>query len=454
MQTRLNRLGRKRGLIVDNFAGGGGASTGMEKAIGRSVDIAINHDLEAIRMHKANHPSTKHYCESVWDVDPVEACEGQPVDIAWFSPDCRHFSKAKGGGLVNREVRGLAWVAVKWAKAVKPRLIFLENVEEFRTWGPVDDEGKPIKAHEGETFNEFINALKAEGYEIEYQELVSCDYGAPTSRKRFFLIARCDGKPIVWPEATHADPLSEEVLLYDKKPFRTAGEIIDWSFPTKSIFEREKPLSENTMKRIAKGLQKFVLNSDEPFLVPKHSASAFITSYYTPTNENDVRGLPLDKPLHTITSGGNRFGLVTAFLTKYYGQSFAQGLEEPLHTITSGGNRFGLITAFLTKYYGQSDAQSLQEPLHTITTKDRFGLVTIETQDYMITDIHLRMLQPVELFRGNGFPSNYIIDRDCEGRKIPKSQQIAKCGNAVTPQVPAALVKANAPELCAQKEAM
>ncbi|MER2154741.1 MAG: DNA cytosine methyltransferase [Solibacillus sp.] len=454
MLTRINGVGRKRGLVVDNFAGGGGASTGMEKAIGRSVDIAINHDMEAIRMHKANHPTTKHYCESVWDVDPVEACEGQPVDMAWFSPDCRHFSKAKGGGLVNRGVRGLAWVAVKWAKAVKPKLIFLENVEEFRTWGPVDDDGKPIKEREGETFNEFLNALKVEGYEIEYRELVSCDYGAPTSRKRFFLVARCDGNPIVWPEPTHADPLSEEVLLYDKKPFRTAGEIIDWSFPTKSIFARDKPLSENTMKRIAKGLQKFVINSDEPFLVPEHNATAFITSYYTPTNENDVRGLPLDKPLHTITSGGNRFGLVTAFLTKYYGQSYAQGMAEPLHTITTK-DRFGLVTAFLTKYYGTSYAQGLNEPLHTVTAGgNKYGLVTIEMQEYMITDIHLRMLQPVELFRGNGFPSSYIIDRDYEGRKIPKSQQIAKCGNAVTPQVPAALVRANAPELCFQKEAI
>lgn len=436
-----------RGLVVDNFAGGGGASSGMETVLGRSVDIAVNHDIEAIRMHKANHPTTKHYCESVWDVDPVEACEGRPVDIAWFSPDCRHFSKAKGSQLVNREVRGLAWVAVRWAKAVKPRLIFLENVEEFKTWGPVGDDGRPIKEQEGETFKEFLAALKAEGYEVQYRELVACDYGAPTSRKRFFLVARCDGQPIVWPEPTHADPLSEEVLLYDKEPYRTAGEIIDWSYPSKSIFERDKPLSENTMKRIAKGLQKFVIDSEEPYVIPSGD-TGFITSYYTPNKENDVRGLPLDKPLHTITSGGNRFGLVTAFLTKYYGQSYAQDLQEPLHTITAGGNRFGLVTAFLTKYYGQSDAQSLSAPLHTITTKDRFGLVTIEAQEYMITDISLRMLQPKELFLAQGFNSRYIIDRDFEGRKYPKSQQIARCGNAVPPPMAAALVKANAPELC------
>lgn len=254
-------------LIVDSFAGGGGTSTGIRWAIGRGPDIAINHDPAAIAMHAANHPETRHYCESVWDVDPREATGGMPVGLFWLSPDCKHFSKAKGGKPVEKKIRGLAWIALKWAGTVKPRVIILENVEEFKTWGPLTIEGKPDPKQKGRTFRAFVNALKRQGYQVEYRELRACDYGAPTIRKRFFLIARCDGRPIVWPKPTHGDPKSEAVKSGKLKPWRTAAEIIDWSIPCPSIFNRKKPLAENTMKRIAKGIQKFVIENPNPFII-------------------------------------------------------------------------------------------------------------------------------------------------------------------------------------------
>lgn len=272
-------------LIVDNFAGGGGASTGIEMAIGRSVDIAINHDPDAIAMHKANHPQTKHYCEDVWQVDPVEACDGNPVALAWFSPDCKHFSRAKGGKPVDKNIRGLAWVAIKWAALVRPRVIMIENVPEIQTWGPLGEDGKPIKERAGETFDGFISALTSGisidhpayqemcdalsidglsqmaqtlqnglGYGVQYRTLKFCDYGAPTTRTRFYMIARCDGRPIVWPEPTHAPKDSDDVKQGRKLPFHTAAECIDWSIPVQSIFERKKPLAENTLRRIARGI--------------------------------------------------------------------------------------------------------------------------------------------------------------------------------------------------------
>ena len=262
---RENREGRKvKEIIVDNFAGGGGASTGIEMATGYSVDIAINHDPDAIRMHMANHPSTKHYCESVWDVDPIKVCKGYPVGLAWFSPDCKHFSKAKGGKPKDKNIRGLAWVALRWAGKVKPRVIMLENVEEFKTWGPLNRRHRPIKAKQGTTYKKFLSQLKDLGYEIETRELVAADYGAPTTRKRFFLIARCDGKKIVWPEPTHAPRDSIKVAAGEKEPYVSASDIIDWSIPCPSIFERKKPLAENTMRRIARGLQKYVFDNPDP----------------------------------------------------------------------------------------------------------------------------------------------------------------------------------------------
>ena len=403
-------------LIVDNFAGGGGASTGIELATGRSVDIAINHDPAAIAMHRANHPSSKHYCENVWDVDPVEACAWRPVGLAWFSPDCKHFSKAKGGKPVEKAIRGLAWVAIRWAKLVRPRVIILENVEEFTTWGPMIG-NRPDPTRKGQTFRRFVHALKRYGYRVEWNELRACDYGAPTIRKRFFLIARCDGLPIVWPEPTHGDPSTLFVASGMLHPWRTAAEIIDWTIPCPSIYDRKKPLCENTMRRIARGLRKFVLEHPQPYIVDDHIAP-FLIQYHTEQSGKEVRGQAVDKPLMTADSS----------------------------------NRYGLVTVLLIKYYGQGEGQSLREPLHTITAKDRFGLVIVRGEPYQIIDIGLRMLTPRELFRAQGFPEDYIIDRDADGKHYPKSAQVARCGNAVPPPFAEALVRANLPEMCGEEE--
>lgn len=430
-----------REIIVDNFAGGGGASTGIEMATGLSVDIAINHDPAAIKMHKANHPDTEHYCESVWDVDPVKAVKGRKVGLAWFSPDCKHFSKAKGGKPKDKNVRGLAWIAVKWAIAVKPRVIMLENVEEFQTWGPLDENGYPIKGKEGDTFRSFVKSLEALGYEVQFKELKACDFGAPTTRKRFFMVARNDGKQIYWPEPTHGDPKNLAVQVGKLKPWRTAGEIIDWNIGTPSIFSRKKPLADNTLRRIARGIQRFVIDNPKPFIV-RIGQTGF---------GGDRLQYELEKPLTTITTKAEHC-LVTPFLATYYTETTDNGvrgqtLAEPIATIPTA-NRFGLVNAFLTKYYGSDVGQSANEPLHTITTKDRFGLITLKGQDYKIVDIGMRMLQPHELYAAQGFPEQYVIDRDHEGKPYPKTAQVARCGNAVPPPFADALVRANLPEMC------
>lgn len=447
----MKQLDLFREIIVDNFAGGGGASTGIEMATGLSVDIAINHDPAAIAMHKANHPDTEHYCESVWEVDPREAVKGRPVGLAWFSPDCKHFSKAKGGKPVNKEIRGLAWVAVRWAATVKPRVIMLENVEEFKTWGPIGKDGQPIKEKQGLTFNSFVDSLKKLGYEVEFKELRACDYGAPTIRKRFFMVARRDGRPIVWPEPTHGDPKSLAVQSGKLKPWRTASEIIDWSIGTPSIFQRKKPLAANTMNRIARGIQKFVIENSNPFIAPNSSIS-FVAKHYG--GNYTGAGTDLRDPISTVTTKDHN-ALVSAFLTQYYtettpGEVRGQTLREPIYTIPTA-NRFGLVKAFLVAYYGASVGQDLSEPLHTITTRDRFGLVTVGGQDYKIADIGMRMLQPHELYAGQGFPENFIIDRDHTGKPYPKTEQVARCGNAVPPPFADALVRANLPEFCVKE---
>jgi DNA (cytosine-5)-methyltransferase 1 len=467
-----------REIIVDSFAGGGGASTGIEMATGLSVDIAINHDPAAIAMHKANHPDTDHYCESVWDVDPKEAVKGRKVGLAWFSPDCKHFSKAKGGKPVDKNIRGLAWIAVEWAIAVRPRVIMLENVEEFKTWGPLDNNGYPDETQKGKTFHSFVKSLEALGYQVEFNELRACDYGAPTIRKRFFMIARCDGRPIIWPKPTHGDSNSLEVQAKKLKPWRAAAEVIDWSIGTPSIFERKKPLSENTLRRIARGIKRFVINNPNPFIVRigqtgfggdrlSYSLEKPLTTIttkaehclVTPTliqmgygDPEGKRVLDLHKPLGTITAGGNKFGLAAAFIAKHYGGNYmgsGSDLKDPLGTVTVKDHN-SLVTAFLTKYYGADIGQSLRDPLHTVTTKDRFGLVTVKGQNYRIVDIGMRMLQPHELFGAQGFPLNYIIDRDFEGKKYPKTAQVARCGNSVPPPFADALVRANLPELCSE----
>ncbi len=508
-----------RGLIVDNFAGGGGASTGMAWALGRSVDIAINHDHDAIAMHSANHPETLHYCESVFDVDPVQATAGKPVALAWFSPDCTHFSKARGNTPVKKEIRGLAWIAIRWAMKVRPRVIMLENVEEFKTWGPliqcpVTDEMHPCPERKGETFNAFVSMLstgidadnpaltecvetlglldsakliKGLGYKVEFRELRACDYGAPTIRKRLFMIARCDGQPIVWPQPTHGAPDSEAVKSGKLLPWRTAAECIDWSLPCKSIFGRKKPLAENTLRRIAKGIQRFVIDAKEPFIV-KDSA-AFITKFRTGST-----GYEVDSPLHTITAGGkqkrlgtaNQQAIICAFLAKHYGGNYNGAgystsdpmhtvtatdhnalvtshmikmrgtnigfpMDEPAHTITAGGLHLGEVRAFFIKYYGnEQDGVACNEPLHTITTNDRFGLVMIKGEPYQIVDIGMRMLEPKELFIAQGFEADYVIDIDSKGKSIPKAKQVARVGNSVPPQFAEALTRANLPELCTQ----
>lgn len=577
-------------LIVDNFAGGGGASTGIELATGYSVDIAINHDPEAIKMHKANHPNTKHYCENVWAIDPVKACNGHPVGLAWFSPDCKHFSKAKGGKPKDKNIRGLAWVALRWAGLVRPRVIMLENVEEFKTWGPLNRGHHPIKEKQGKTFERFVQQLRNLGYEVEFRELIAADYGAPTMRKRFFMVARCDGKPIVWPEPTHGPADSEAVKVGLLKPYVGAYTQIDFNRPCPSIFDtseeiKEKygiravrPLAQKTMDRIARGFKKFILDNPEPFIIqcnhggerrpndirepmptitgkhgygivepymvqigqtgftkdrskdvreplttivsknehcliepmlapymgtnttnhpggncrdPIHTIttgnqqcliSPTLIQYHSETAKDEVRGQTIKDPIMTVDSS-NRYGLVASFLHKYYDGGYkgagetvenplptvtawdhnsvvtanliqmnnhcdGKDIRQPLPTITAGDGHFGEVRAFLIKYYGQGTGQDIEQPLDTVTARDRFGLVTIEGVDYQIVDIGLRMLEPRELYGCQGFPDDYIIDHDYTGKTYPRSEQVRRCGNAVCPPIPAALVRANLPELC------
>lgn len=446
-------------LIVDSFAGGGGASTGIEIATGVSPDIAINHDPEAIRMHKANHPYAEHYCEDVWQVDPVAACKGHSVGLAWFSPDCKYFSKAKGGKPKDKNIRGLAWVACRWAGLVRPRVIMLENVEEFKTWGPLNRGHHPIKAKQSVTFRKFVQQLTDLGYNVEFRELVAADYGAPTMRKRFFMIARCDGKPIIWPEPTHGPADSAEVKQGLLKPYVGAYTQLDFSLPCPSIFDtseeiKEKygiravrPLAKKTMDRIGRGVKKFILDNPDPFVIGNSEQMPILIQYHSETTKDEVRGQGIKGPIMTL-DGSNRYGLVAAFISKFYKSGTGQDMREPLHTITAGDGHFGEVRAFLTKYYGSGTGQSIEDPLDTITAQDRFGLVTIYGTEYQIVDIGLRMLEPKELYGCQGFPSDYIIDHDYTGKTYPRSEQVRRCGNAVCPPLPAALVKANLPEMC------
>jgi DNA (cytosine-5)-methyltransferase 1 len=703
-------------LIIDNFAGGGGTSTGLEEAFGRPVDIAINHDPEALALHAMNHPHTKHLCESVWDVDPIKVTNNQPVGLVWLSPDCKHFSKAKGGTPVAKNIRGLAWVTLRWAAKCKPRVIMLENVEEFKTWGPllVDADGnfRPDPAKKGKTFESFLRQLRGHGYTVDHKELRASDYDTPTIRKRFFLVARRDGLPIRWPEPTNGAPTSPGVLAGNLAPWRTAAECIDWSIPCPSIFERKRPLADATLRRIAKGIMRYVVDSASPFIVgqggPIYSgkpvsadqpfgtlttenhravvvpsivpvthqggdrsesvhepfrtitsaqrgekvlavatlvqsgygerdgqapraldiekplgtvvagagkaalvtaflnehanasnqrtmpadeplrticaqvkgghfsavsatlvgvdgragdsrprgadepaatitakgdtaiATAFLAKHYTGVVGSDLDdplgtvtscdhhslvtahitkfrsgaiGSAPDEPMHTITAGGTparastgntmgivtanlihmghgegagggkRFshgirdveaplntitasgaagGVVTSSLIKLRGTSSTAGMDEPLHTVSAGGQHHAEVRAFLVKYYGSDQDPRLEEPLHTVTTKDRFGLVTIQGVDYQIVDIGLRMLEPAELYRAQGFPASYVIreipdpellfkdGHQAEGDplalpRVPltKSAQVRMCGNSVCPPMARALIQAN-----------
>lgn len=399
-------------IIVDSFAGGGGASTGIEMALGRSPDVAINHEPDAIAMHQVNHPDTQHYCQNIWQADPKEVCGGRQVGLAWFSPDCKHFSKAKGSKPVNRNVRDLAWVTVMWAEQVRPRVIIVENVEEFEGWGPIGDDGLPCKARKGETFNEWVRSLRRLGYKVQWRQLRACDYGAPTIRKRLFIIARCDGKRIVWPKASHADPRKP---LRGLLPWRSAAECIDWSFPCPSIFmtpeeAREwrqatgqsvkRPLAEATMRRIAQGIKRFVIDAEQPFIVTaNHQGQHF-------------RGQSLTEPMKTITAARDAHGLVTPFLTEHanaskqgkwsaeeplrtqcanvkgghfavvaptmvqtgYGEREGQSpraldIHKPLGTVVAGGTKHALVEAFMVKHFGGVVGTELTNPCPTITTR-------------------------------------------------------------------------------------
>jgi DNA (cytosine-5)-methyltransferase 1 len=443
-------------LIIDNFAGGGGTSTGLEAAFGRPVDIAINHDPEALAMHAMNHPHTRHLCESVWDVDPIKVTNNQPVALVWLSPDCKHFSKAKGGTPVEKHIRGLAWVALRWVAKCKPRALMLESVEEFKTWGPliIDADGKarPDPAKRGKTFDSFVRQLRAHGYQVEWRELRACDFGAPTIRKRFFLVARRDGLPIRWPAPTHGAPDSPAVLAGLLQPHRTAAECIDWSLPCPSIFGRKRPLAEATMRRIAKGIMRYVVDAANPFIVPL-------------THQGADRVEAVNEPMRTVT-GANRGerALVTAFLNEHANASTQRvfAADEPMRTICAGGQHHAEVRAFLVKYYGADQDPRLEEPLHTVTTKDRFGLVTIQGVDYEIVDIGLRMLAPHELYLAQGFPADYVIEEipdpallfadgvqaAADPLRLPrvqltKSAQVRMCGNSVCPPVSEALIRAN-----------
>ena len=629
MGAQINLLDE---IIVDNFAGGGGASTGIELATGRPVTIAINHDPAAILMHKTNHPHTLHLQASVWDVDPEEVCAGRPVGLAWFSPDCKHFSKAKGSALVDRNIRGLAWIVLRWAGTVRPRVIILENVEEFTTWGPVR-KGKPVKKKAGRTFKKWLRQLKDLGYHVEYRELVAADYGAPTTRKRFVLVARSDTKPIAWPERTHAPKDHWKVRDGKCKPWRAAAEIIDFSLPMYSIFATKeeikekygvnvvRPLAENTQRRAIRGVDKYTIKSGDPFLIPvgygeragqaprvhdinaplptvvstvkQHLVEPLVAPFvaqakfqnaaqdiqkplstitsvgahelvepviapYTFSNTGSSVGTPADQPIGTVrTAGGqvlaaanlmqyhteqgeenarvnklddplptvdasNRYGLAAAHLTEYYGNGNPLDPRYPMHTVT-GHDREALTAVHIQKYFGgvvgtkatdplptvtaidhnaltaahvmefkgQDIGQELQKPLRTITAGGgEFGLasVRIEKYDpegpissrglghwpeirtllnkhcgytladneilllliggawYFLSDITMRMLTPKELYAAMGFPPDYIIERDYTGKPYPKSQQVARCGNAVCPQMASAVVRANVPE--------
>ncbi len=663
-------------LICDSFAGGGGASTGIEMALGRSPDIAINHNPAALALHQANHPDTLHLSENVWQVDPLDYVKGRHVGLAWFSPDCKHFSKAKGGKPVERNIRDLAWVVVLWAQRVRPDVILLENVEEFRDWGPLVETERglmPCPDSRGKTFDKWRRELRRCGYKVDWRELRACDYGAPTIRKRLFLIARCDGQKIVWPEPTHGRPDDPDVIAGRKKPWRTAAEIIDWSLPCPSIFDSSeqimekhglravRPLASATMSRVARGMKRYVLDAKKPFTVsvahgysggrredpidepfatvtaggishavvapvltyaqqggsvrsvedPAHTITAsakdqnaliaptLIQTGYGERDGQAPRALDIAAPLGTVVAGGVKHALavptlvgcggragqsrpragdepaatitakadvcvataflaqhnndsrrdggvnpgrsleepistitaqpqqavVSAFVSRQFGTSTGHGMDEPTHTatagvnksmlvaphlmtmrnagkpfngadepthtITAGGAGLSVVAPFISKYYGVEQESGLDEPLHTATAKARFGYVEgelqpeeltaaqiararqvaglmrehgfwderefvtveIDGETFTVVDIGMRMLTPRELFSAQGFPPDYIIDLDFNGKPLPKSDQIACCGNSVSPPLAAALAAANCGHLTAYREA-
>lgn len=550
-------------LIIDCFAGGGGASVGIEMALGRPVDIAINHDPAAILMHKTNHPNTKHLTEDIFKVDLQKYVKGRHVALMWASPDCTSHSKAKGGKPREAGLRILPWAVYKHAKAILPDVIIMENVEEIQQWGPLDEQGYPIKEKKGEEYQRFIGKMKGLGYEFDSRELVAADYGAPTTRKRWYAIFRRDGKPIAWPEPTHNKNGTGGL-----KKWVAVSTVLDFSDLGKSIFGRKKPLADNTMRRIARGLRKFVFENPEPFIVqvnhggdnfrgqnihdpmptitqkhgfgkvtpviapiidkayggnyagsgsktdePLHTITTvdhnrlvtpyimqigqtgftkdrnrsmdkplstivtknehcavapLLIQYHSEKQNGEVRGQKVEEPLRTIDTS-NRYGKVSAFLTKFYKSGIGQAMTEPIHTITTSPGHFGQVSVltikledllaagiseeiaqkctwvseFIIEYYGCGTGQTVDDPLHTIVTKDRFALITVLGNEYVILDIYLRMLSAEELKLGNGFPKDYIIDRDYNWNVYPVSERVKRIGNSVVPIMAEALVKAN-----------
>lgn len=432
------------GLIIDCFCGGGGATEGIEQALGRAVDIGVNHDKEAIRLHMVNHPETLHLTEDIFEVDLEKHVAGRHVALMWASPDCTQFSKAKGGKPREHGIRILPWAVHKHASKIFPDVIIMENVEEIQSWGELDERGYPIKEKQGKEYERFMKSMTDLGYEYQTWELVAADYGAPTTRKRWYAVFRRDGEEIVKPEETH----SETGDLFREK-WIPCGDFIDWSYLGKSIFDRKKPLCEKTQTRIARGLKKFVIESKDPYLVAGDMAS-FLIQYHSETTKEGVRGQELNKPIKTIDTQ-NRYGLVSAFITKFYKTGTGQSLHKPLCSITTH-EKFGLVAAFLTRYYGGFDQNiSFHKPLGTLTTRERFGLVTcdINEQTYAIEDIRMRMLEPEEMKQMQGFPETYVIDHDIDGRKISRKEQVAKIGNSVVPAMAKAIVQANCASLIA-----
>lgn len=568
-------------IVVDFFCGGGGAGTGLEMGLGRPVTVAKNHNPAAISMHTANHPAARHYTTDVFEGDPDEECQGRPVGWFHMSPDCTHHSQAAGGQPRKREIRNLSWIGLKWGGKKKPRVISLENVKQILHWGPliakrdkatgrvmkldgtVAAPGERVPVHQqflvpnpkrrGITWRRFVHLLEGMGYQVEWRIIKACDFGAPTSRERLFMIARCDGQPIVWPEPTHAKKPSK-----DQQKWRTAADCIDWTVPSKSIFGRKKALADATLRRVAKGMKKFVIDSPQPFIVPianwsgelaqsadeplrtvtswprggsfamaspvilpathqgadrvndpaeplptvtaanrgelmmaspmmvgtggpsfsgkpvpadqpvgtlltqNHRAlvAAFIEQANGGFNTTPAKGA--DEPMSTVTNTGSQQRLATASLATLRRNCIGRAIDEPVPTMTAGAEHHALlkytlspeheegalrVAAFLVSYYGASHASDANEPLPTITTKDRLALVTVYVKGtpYVIVDICLRMLQPHELYRAQGFPASYIIDKGADGKPFTKTEQVHMCGNSVSPPPMAALARANDP---------
>lgn len=479
--TAQSRL-RPGEIVVDLFAGGGGASHALETALGRAVDIAINHNPWAVALHAANHPFTRHLCEDIWQANPRAETAGRRVGWLHASPDCTHFSQAKGGQPRSRATRALSWVVLRWAGTVRPRIISLENVEQILKWGPLvakrdKDTGRVVKLdgsiaapgervpidqqflipdrrREGSTWQHFVGALRALGYAVEWRKLKACDFGAGTSRTRLFMVARCDGEPIRWPAPTHGPGRA--------RPYVTAADCIDWSIQGQSIFSRRRPLADATLRRVARGVKKFVIDAEEPFIVPGGVAPV-LTEH---ANASGARCWSADEPLRTQCANvkGGHFALITAHLEQANGGFAADGaghdVRVPMSTITGTGSQQRLVecvlspeheagalrvAAFLVNYYGNGQALDLAEPLDTITTRDRLALVTVHVrgQPFVIVDIRLRMLQRHELFRAQGFPAAYIIDRTADGRAVTAVRSVAMVGNSVSPPPLCAIAAAN-----------